>query len=120
MPEVSLHPTRVPGAEEAVAPDHKFRDYLLNLDHPGHGAAKARFFLSIGWGQDRWEELRDLFLAQLPYVHGRFSRENEYNEAADYEAVIEVPRENGEMVPVGTYWQVHPDYPTKFLTAYPL
>jgi hypothetical protein len=119
MSEVILHPTRVPGAEEAVAPDHKFRDYLLNLEH-SRGAAKARFFLEIGWGQDRWEELRDHFLAQLPLVHGRFSRVNEFNEAADYEAVIDVPRENGEMVPVGTYWQVHPDHPTKFLTAYPV
>ncbi|HEX5246548.1 MAG TPA: hypothetical protein VFW41_05410 [Gaiellaceae bacterium] len=119
MSEEAFHPTRVPGAEEAVAPDHKFTDYLLNLEHP-IGGAKARFFLSIGWSPDRWQELRDHFLAQLPLVEGRFSRVNDFNGAADYEAVIELPRENGEMVRVGTYWQVHPDQSTKFLTAYPL
>ena len=119
MSEVILHPTRVPGAEEAVAEDAKFRDYLLNLEHP-LGGAKARYFLGLGWSQERWQELRDHFLAQLPFVEGRFSRENEYNGAADFRAIIDVPRQDGEMVPVGTYWQVHPDYPTKFLTAYPL
>lgn len=118
MSEV-MHPTRVPGAEDAVAADSKFRDYLLSTAHP-IGAAKARFFLELGWGQERWQELRDLFLARLPFVEGRFSRLNEYNGAADYQAVIEVPGENGEMVPVGTYWEVHPEEPTKFLTAYPV
>jgi Domain of unknown function (DUF6883) len=119
MSEVIPHPARVPGAEEAIAPDNKFRDYLLNPEHP-IGAAKARFFLELGWGRERWQELRDLLLAQLPLVEGRFSRENEYNGAADYEAVIEIPRDTGDMVAIGTYWQVHPEYPTKFLTAYPL
>jgi|SRR5579859_5276855 len=119
MSEVILHPVRVPGAEDAVAPDHKFTDYLLNLGHP-LGGPKARFFLSIGWGLDRWRELQAFFLAELPFVEGRFSRENEFNGAADYLAIIQIPRENGEMVPVGTYWQVHPEHPTKFLTAYPL
>lgn len=119
MPEVTLHPTRVPGAEDAVADDEKFRDYLLNPGHP-IGAAKAKFFLELGWGRERWRELKEHVLAQVPLVDGRFSRENEFNGAADYQAVIEIPRENGEMVPIGTYWQVHPDHPTKFLTAYPL
>jgi hypothetical protein len=70
MTDVTFHERRVPGAEEAVAPDHKFRDYLLNLEHP-IGGSKARFFLHIGWPQERWEELRDFFLAQLPFVEGR-------------------------------------------------
>jgi hypothetical protein len=118
MGERDLHPTRVPGAENAVASDDKFADYLLNSAHP-IGAAKARFFLEIGWGLERWAELRDHFLTQLPYVEGRFSRVNEFNGAADYEAVIDVPRKNGDLVEVGTYWQVHPDHPTRFLTAYP-
>ena len=117
--EVIFHPTRVPGAEEAVAEPEKFRDYLLNPDHPT-GGAKARFFAELGWGRDRWNELREHFLAQVPFVEGRFSRENPYNNAADYRVVIDIPRDTGEMVPVGTYWQVHPDHPTRFLTAYPL
>jgi hypothetical protein len=54
--EVSYHPLRVPGAETAVAAEAKFRDYLLNLDHP-IGGAKARYFLSLGWDSTRWEEL---------------------------------------------------------------
>lgn len=118
MSEVILHPTRVPGAEEAVCADHKIRDYLLNPDHPG-GAPKAEFFRQMGWDHDRWEELRALILAQLPHVHGRFSRMNEFNGAPMYEALIEIPRETGQMVQIGTYWQVHPDHPTSFITAYP-
>jgi hypothetical protein len=45
---------------------------------------------------------------------------NEFNAAADYRAVIEIPRSDGELVPIGTYWEVHPEEGTKFLTAYPL
>jgi hypothetical protein len=119
MSNVELHETRVPGAEDAVCPDHKIRDYLLNPDHP-RGEPKAAFFLAIGWGRERWEDLRDLILTQLPYVHGRFSRMNEFNGQPMYEAIIDLPRENGEMVQVGTYWQVHPDHPTRFITAYPV
>lgn len=118
MPEVTYHVTRVPGAEDAICADHKIRDYLLNPDHV-KGAAKAEFFRRIGWERDRWEELRDLILAQLPYVHGRFSRMNEFNGAPMYEAFILIPRETGKMVEIGTYWQVHPDHPTSFITAYP-
>lgn len=118
MSEV-MHPERVPGAEEAVAALEKFTDYLLNPHHP-RGGPKAAFFHAIGWDRDRAEELREFFLGRLPFVEGRFSRENEFNGAADYHAVIEVPRENGDLVPIGTYWQVHPEHPTKFLTAYPL
>ena len=119
MAEREPHPARVPGAEDAVADDAKFRDYLLNRHHP-RGGPKAAFFRAIGWPLERWEELRDFLLAQLPYVEGRFSRENEFLEgAALYEAVIEVPRDNGDFVPVGTYWEVHPGHATRFLTAYP-
>jgi hypothetical protein len=117
--EVTYHPNRVPGAEDAVAADAKFRDYLLNLDHP-IGGAKARYFLTLGWDQTRWRELKEVFLAQLPLVEGRFSRENEYNGAADFRADIRIPRSDGQLVAVGTYWEVHPEKPTKFLTAYPL
>jgi hypothetical protein len=119
MSEIALHPNRVPNAETATATDAKFRDYLLDLDHPV-GAAKARFFAGLGWHRDRWMELRELFLTQLPLVEGRFSRVNEYNGAADYRAVIEVPIDHEQFVSVGTYWEVHPTEGTKFLTAYPL
>ena len=120
MGEREVHPNRVPGAEDAVAPDDKFRSYLLDPAHP-KGGPKSKFFAELGWTQDRWEELRDHFLAELPFVEGIFSRVNEYNGAADYKAVIEIVRAGGELlVPVGTYWEVHPDHPTKFLTAYPL
>lgn len=102
MPQLELHPTRVPGAEEAVADDAKFKEYLLNPHHP-RGGPKAAFFRAVGWPLERWEELRDLFLAQLPYVHGRFSRENEFCAGAlIYEAIIEIPRDGGDPVPVGT------------------
>lgn len=119
MSEPELHVARVPGAEEAVADAAKFTEYLLNLNHP-NGGGKARFFLAMGWGIERAAELREFFLAQLPYVEGRFTRESEFIEGAlHYQAFIELPRSNGGFAAVGTYWLVHPDHPTKFLTAYP-
>jgi len=40
----------------------KIRDYLLNPEHPV-GAAKARFFESLGFHRARWPELRAALLA---------------------------------------------------------
>lgn len=52
---------RLPNAERAIVDEAKVRDYLLALDHPV-GRAKARFFVALGFGRDRWSLLRDALL----------------------------------------------------------
>ena len=115
MPEP--HPNCVPGAEEAVAEERKFTEYLLNDDHP-IGRGKAKWFKRAGYTTDNWRELRSGFLTQLPYVESWFVRENVAG-GLNYEAQITVAAPNGE-IQVRTFWEVHPESGTRLITAYRL
>jgi len=88
--QASLHPDRVPGAEAAVIEDSKLLEYALSLEH-SVGRAKALFFQSIGYGRDDYEELRRGVLDVLPYVEGRFVKENP-DHADNWEAIITIRR----------------------------
>jgi hypothetical protein len=112
-----LHPERVPGAEAAKAEDAKFTDYLLSETHVD-GRGKAKFFNALGYSKANWADLRDQFLAQLPRVPCRSSREG-YGRGQNYEAIIAVTSSTGT-ANVRTFWEVHPDEGTKLVTAYPL
>lgn len=48
---------RLPGAEQAVVPPEKVRDYLLSPEHPV-GSAKARFFAALGFRRADWPALQ--------------------------------------------------------------
>ena len=116
-PQDARHPERVPGAEAASADDRKFREYILSETHP-IGRGKAKFFKNIGYTGANWQELREQFLAQLPRVPGRYTQDG-YGQGKNYEAVISVASSSGT-ANVRTFWEVHPENGTKFLTAYPL
>jgi hypothetical protein len=109
----------VPGAENAVAHDDKFVQYLLNPDHP-NGKHKARVFAaSLGFDLSNWQKFRDIVLRELPYVPGRRTRVNLANPPGENrEAVIHVqgPRGAADVV---TAWAVNPTERTRFVTAYP-
>ena len=51
----------LPFLDRAEVSSAKIRDYLLNPEHPV-GAAKARFFASLGFHRARWPELRAALL----------------------------------------------------------
>ena len=70
-----LHPEQVPGAETAVIEDSKLLEDVLSLEH-SVGRAKAVFFQSIGYTRADYEELKAGILDVLPYVGGRFVKEN--------------------------------------------
>lgn len=112
-----MHPRRVPGAEDATADERKFILYLLNHDHP-IGAAKARFFAQHGFSVERPDELRLQILAQLPTVEGRYSRESEVGTEL-WETTMTLVGLHGE-VKIEVIWEVHPDKPPSFVTAYPV
>jgi uncharacterized protein DUF6883 len=53
----SANPIFLPGAEDAVIPPSKLRDYALNPDH-ATGRHKARVFASeLGLGREDWQYL---------------------------------------------------------------
>jgi hypothetical protein len=49
---------KLPRAEEAVVPQNKIENYLLD---PGHaiGGSKAGFFLRFGFSREQWSLLAD-------------------------------------------------------------
>ena len=49
---------KLPRAEEAIVPQRKVEDYLLNPEHRV-GAAKARFFAHFGFSREGWQVLAD-------------------------------------------------------------
>ncbi|OFW13205.1 MAG: hypothetical protein A3F70_16975 [Acidobacteria bacterium RIFCSPLOWO2_12_FULL_67_14] len=107
----------VPNAERARIDRAKLRDYLLSTTHP-IGRFKARFFLSLGFASERWEELAEALRIQHltqdaeagpPTVHGR-----KYT----IRAILVGP--TGQSAPVVSVWFVPTggDAP-RFVTAYP-
>jgi len=47
---------KLPGAERAVIPEAKLRDYILNPDNPD-GRAKAAFLTRLGYSREEWVRL---------------------------------------------------------------
>ena len=53
----------LPNADKAVIEVTKLRDYLLSTVHP-LGRFKARFFSTLGFAADRWQELESALRTQ--------------------------------------------------------
>ncbi len=61
-----------PGSERATVDEVKLLGYLP--DPEGKAPCKARYFASLGYTRENWQELRDALLERLPQVEGRFKR----------------------------------------------
>jgi hypothetical protein len=44
---------QLPGAESAIVPENKIRNYLLSFSHL-EGRSKARFFIACGFSDSNW------------------------------------------------------------------
>jgi hypothetical protein len=55
---------KLPNCEAAVVEEQKIVVYLLNPSHP-EGASKAKFFSTLGFRIDQWQDLADA-LCQIP------------------------------------------------------
>jgi hypothetical protein len=107
---------RLPNAESAFVPPEKLRNYLLSSSHPV-GRFKARFFRSLGYTSENWEELADLFVEA--------ARSGEAEEiSSPYGRKFRVPAvltgADGPPVPVVTVWILSSgEESPRFVTAYP-
>lgn len=116
--EAQFHSDRVPGAEGAIIEDSKLLEYALSLEH-SVGRGKALFFQSIGYTRDDHEELKYAILDVLPYVEGRFVKENP-DHADNWEATITIRRRDKDgSADICTVWEVREDRPTRLITVYP-
>ena len=84
----------------SVAPN-KVQDYLLNPDHP-IGGAKARFFLSIGYSREHYEQL---IVDLIAHGHNAVVTE-EKQSLYGVKFVVDGPMlaPNGRQYPIRTVW----------------
>src|SRR2546422_5795243 len=94
---------KLPRADDAVVPQNKVENYLLNLAHP-IGGGKARFFLRFGFRREEWNALAEAFLkhAQTNPVADSISD----SEGVTYlvEGPLETP--SGQAPRVRTVWLI--------------
>ena len=109
---------KLPHAEEAVVPQDKIEQYLLNPGHP-IGGSKAAFFQAFGFSRERWHDLADA-LRQHARAHFVASTVTDA-EGTTYlvEGVLETP--SGRRPRLRTVWLVETGrLAPRFITAYPL
>jgi hypothetical protein len=108
---------RLLNAQIAVVSERKILDYLLNFEHPD-GASKAKFFNSIGFRQELWQELAIAFrqIAMTNPITG--SVESEHGRKYIIDGEIVSPE--GVVARVRTVWIIDEGYETpRLVTAYP-
>jgi hypothetical protein len=105
-------------AEEAIVPQNKIENYLLNPGHP-IGGSKAGFFLLFGFSRDQWHLLADA-LRQ----HARANPVANWVSDVDgttylVEGLLQTP--SGRRPRLRTVWLVETGkLAPRFITAYPL
>jgi hypothetical protein len=106
----------IPDAFRAVASREKVHGYLLNPEH-ADGGSKAVWFGSLGYEQDRWQDLANDLLG-IAKTCIRFDTEQSVH-GVKYTA-------SGVLSPPGyrpgrvmTVWIVEDDEPPRLVTAYP-
>ena len=109
---------KLPHAEEAVVPQNKIEQYLLNPGHP-IGGSKAGFFRAFGFSRRQWRLLADALRE-----HGRanpVAKTASDEDGTTY--LVEGPLETpvGRKPRVRTVWLLETgELAPRFITAYPL
>ena len=108
---------RLPNAASATAADAKFRDYLLDANHPMNGGKDAFFQLS-GFNRANWFVLKT---ALLDHPHANPVSATVRTQWGDtYEVVCNCQSPDGRNPCVKSVWVIEPiSTDPKFVTAYP-
>lgn len=107
---------KLPYLEQALVPDAKLVNYLLDPLHP-KGRSKAVFFLRLGFARERPDELRQALLE----VAARTEMEEiTYPYGLKYTGIALLRTPRGTEVAVRTVWVLLDGLPPPlFVTAYP-
>ena len=107
---------KMPGAEQAIVPATKVRDYLLSSDHRV-GSAKAKFFAQPGFEQQDWPVL----LAELGHLATEEALPGDLTKFGQkYVVAGTIHGPSGRRAQVVTVWIVlNADGYPRFVTAYP-
>jgi len=108
---------RLPNHEKAYVPKQKLRDYLLSETH-AVGKAKAKYFLSLGYTEEKDDQLAEdlLSIAKSEGVGQEVASDYGTKYIIDGDVVTPI----GTTVRLRTVWVAEPhDERPRFVTAYP-
>ena len=107
----------IPNAEKALIDPAKIHRYLLSAEHP-IGRLKARFFASLGYSSDNWQQLEaDLRAQHLTRDAARFVS-TPYGVKYEIRAMLQGPA--GVAAELVSIWIVRiGEGVPRFVTAYP-
>lgn len=107
---------RVPSWEQAVVDRRKLEEYLLSTTHPV-GRFKARYFATLGYEPERWQEL-EADLRKTLDSDAAEAVDGEFGTKFTIQGSIIGP--NGREATVTTVWIILSDEDIpRFVTAYP-
>jgi len=109
---------KLPNAEHAIIASDKLSDYLLSRSHLV-GRWKARFFLSIGFTEERGDELKEALMNVAKNGEVKSAITTGFGVKYVVEGVISGP--SGRRAAIQTVWiaETGQDRP-RLITAYPL
>jgi len=109
---------QLPHADEAIIPQEKVENYLLDLAHP-IGGGKARFFLHFGFRREEWKALADALRKQAQENPVASSISDPDGVTYLVEGPLETPSRRTQQV--RTVWLMEAgELAPRFITAYPL
>ena len=92
------------------------RDYLLSPEHPIR-RAKARFFASLGFRRDRWQELQAALQLQAREGEAEPAGRTPFGQKYLVRGIVQGPA--GRDAAIQTVWIVPFDEVPRLITAYP-
>ncbi|MCI0712656.1 MAG: hypothetical protein L0154_21045 [Chloroflexi bacterium] len=109
---------KLPGLEQAIVPEAKITEYLLNLEHE-EGGAKAIFFIHFGFSMAQWKELARALLEHA-HTHEVVKHEaTRFGTRYVIEGTLQTPVQRTPWVRV--VWFIAKDTATpRLTTAYPM
>ncbi len=107
----------LPGADRSVVEPTKIRDYLLSASHP-IGRFKARFFRSLGYTGDDWQQLATDLEGLAGSGDAVLGKATEFGQKYEVHGILRGP--SGRKASVVTVWIVLTgDNVPRLVTAYP-
>lgn len=108
---------KLPGADRAIVPPEKVRDYLLSPTNP-RARGKVAFFQSLGFLAMGWEALQLVLIEVARSGDADAGKKSEFGEKYEVRASIVGPA--GREAVIKTVWIVEAgdDHP-RFVTAHP-
>ncbi len=109
--------SQLPRVANAILDNRKITQYLLNTAHPT-GAAKARFFISLGFPPGNWAELKSALLNHPRNNPVTSQARSSFGQKFEVSCSLVTP--DGRNPCIISVWIIEPpDRSPRFITAYP-